>query len=160
MKSAATEAPVLVIGYGNTLRRDDGAGCAAARRLARRLPKKIATVIAVHQLLPELAEPLSRAKFAVFIDADAKLPPGSLRRRSLRIPTNSPAKSIAHHQSAHGILRLARDLYGRRPRALLFSVGGQDFSFGSRLSPAVRLALRPLSQDVVQSVLSFSRYSK
>jgi Ni,Fe-hydrogenase maturation factor len=58
----------LVIGYGNDLRGDDGAGPRVAELVRGwRLPGL--TAIAVRQLTPELAEPLASAEFALFVDA-------------------------------------------------------------------------------------------
>ncbi len=58
---------VLVVGYGSTLRTDDGVGRAAAQRLVTDPRLDGATVIACHQLAPELALDLSQAAFAVLI---------------------------------------------------------------------------------------------
>ena len=156
MKSIATEAPVLVIGYGNILRDDDGVGWAAARRLARRLPRRLASVLMVHQLLPELAEPISRATRAIFIDADERLAPGQVRQKTVQPPDRAD-ETIGHHQSPGGLLRLARDLYGRAPEALLFSIGAADFDFRPTLSTQVRRALPGLLQSVADAVRDVER---
>jgi hydrogenase maturation protease len=61
-------ATTLVIGFGNTLRSDDGVGPRVASVVAGwGLPGVVA--IAVHQLGPELAEPLAEAGRAFFVDA-------------------------------------------------------------------------------------------
>jgi hydrogenase maturation protease len=147
MNSDATDPPVLIIGYGNTLRGDDGAGCTAARRLARRLSPHLASVLTVHQLLPELADPVSRSKLAIFIDADCRLAPGVVHRRHL-IPSPPSAGITAHQQDPERILRLVRDLFGRAPRALLFTIGGSNFAYNRLLSPPVQRALPGLIRDV------------
>ena len=51
----------LVIGFGNALRSDDGAGFKAAVLLEAELSSPTVSVIATHQLTPELAEPVARA---------------------------------------------------------------------------------------------------
>jgi len=151
MKSIATDAPVLVIGYGNVLRGDDGVGWAAARRLARRLPRRLASVLMVHQLLPELAEPISRAQRVIFIDADERLAPGQLSQNIVR-PLDGSDETIGHHQSPGGLLRLARDLYGRVPEAMVFSIGAADFDFRPTLSAKVRRSLPGLLRSVEDAV--------
>jgi len=156
MKSNAIDIPVLIIGYGNVLRRDDGVGWAAARRLIDQLPGTTAKVWMVPQLLPELAEPMSRSELVIFIDADAKLGAGQIQRRILRSPRRKNTQTIGHHQSPEGLIQMARDLYGRRPRALLFSIGGADFSFGCTLSSAVKTAVRKVVSDVVDAVMALS----
>ena len=156
MKSDATEPPVLVIGYGNILRRDDGVGWAVARRLLDQLPRELATVLTVPQLLPELAEQISRAQYVVFIDADAQLPPGVVQKLPVR-PDDQDGQILGHHQTPAGILRLASDLYARSPAASIYSIGGADFSFGCNLSPPVQAALRKVVQDIVDAVILFAR---
>ncbi|HZD71671.1 MAG TPA: hydrogenase maturation protease, partial [Actinomycetes bacterium] len=59
----------LVIGYGNSLRGDDGLGWHAAGRLAADPRLAGAEVLARHQLTPELAEEVSRAALVVLVDA-------------------------------------------------------------------------------------------
>ena len=58
----------LVIGYGNELRGDDGAGPSVGRAVASWHLPGVRT-LAVHQLTPELAEDLAQTKRVVFVDA-------------------------------------------------------------------------------------------
>jgi hydrogenase maturation protease len=153
-KHLQDEKPVLVIGYGNILRRDDGVGWAAARRLADQLPDDFASVMTVQQLLPELAEAVSHAKLVIFIDADAELSGGAFARRDLE-SARDHKKAIGHHQTPEGILRLAGHLYGHAPRALLYSIGGTDFSFGCALSRPVQVALREVVHEIVDAVVDY-----
>lgn len=146
-----TEAPILVIGYGNELRGDDGAGPAAAVLLRRRLAPEMARVLTVHQLLPELAEELSRSTFAVFIDADCSIPPGQFGRCDLA-PAVDRDKTLGHQQSPEGLLMMARQLYGHTPPAILFYIGAADFEFRQGLSRQVRRAMPKLVQAVVDAV--------
>jgi hydrogenase maturation protease len=151
MNSPETEFTVLVIGYGNALRGDDGVGCEVARRLEERaLPDGI-TVVSVHQLLPELAEPISRAARVIFIDADAELPAGEFRSRAVS-PSKPANAAIGHHQTPGEILRLAHDLYGYAPPATLWSVGGENFGYQDRLSPIVHRALPGLIQELLHAI--------
>lgn len=129
----------LVIGYGNPLRGDDAAGWAAARLLeAENLPPH-ARVMALHQLTPDLAEPLSRVPRAVFIDACAQLAPGTLR-----ISMIQPLKAIpsgTHHILPSTLLFLAEALYGHAPEAREFAIGAQDFEHKEGMSEAVERAV-------------------
>ena len=92
-------ARALVIGYGNTLRADDGLGPAVAERLGSEWADEDVGVLSCQLLTPELAEPVSRAEIVVFIDAAAasflqtlfrSLPPAicspTWRRTYIRIP--------------------------------------------------------------------------
>jgi hydrogenase maturation protease len=157
MKYDVTDPPLLVIGYGNILRRDDGVGWAAARRLANQLPGELAQVLMVQQLLPELSERLSRCEQAIFIDASAELAPGKIGHQILDPDRDAgDGKTIGHQQSPEGMLRMARDLYGHCPTATLYSIGGSDFSYGCSLSPPVRIALRQVVRDIVETALPMS----
>ena len=89
---------VLVIGYGNSLRGDDGIGPAVAQAFADEDATECADVIVCHQLTPELAEsiaavdlpclsmPLSTSSLALSSSAKST-PPRRCHRRSLTPPT-------------------------------------------------------------------------
>lgn len=155
---------VLVIAYGNTLRRDDGAGPLLARRLTDRpgaLPADV-TVRIEHQLLPELAADIAhRAVFAVlFVDAAVRpsvdLPPQvCLRELSAGSPVAPPAPSSAssvalgHRLSPESIVELAAALSGRpAPPASILTIEGVDFSVGEGLSPETE-ALMPEAEKML-----------
>ena len=139
---------VLIIGYGNPLRGDDAFGWQAATRLLDLVDEKIVEVLVVQQLTPELMEPVSRAGRVVFIDAAAAGDPGVLHER--RVAADPEAARFTHHSTPGGLLAGAAALFGRAPEAVLYSVAGQDFAFGERLTPAVEQALA----EVVSRVLA------
>ena len=78
------QAGVLVVGYGNPLRSDDGVGWRAAQLLATDPRLAGARVLARHQLVPELALDVSRAPLVVLVDAAADGDPGSVSLRWVR----------------------------------------------------------------------------
>jgi hydrogenase maturation protease len=139
----------LIIGYGNPLRSDDGFGWHASQLLAQALTGQDVEVLTCHQLTPELAEPLSKCRRAVFIDADAHGKPGEIHRRTVRpqIPTSS---AFTHTCTPAGLLASAQQLYGHRPRALVITVSAQTFEFGDALSPVVSAALPKVVAHVCQ----------
>ncbi|SPE23474.1 Ni,Fe-hydrogenase maturation factor (hox operon) [Acidobacteriia bacterium SbA2] len=142
---------VLIIGYGNPLRSDDGFGWQASRMIARELTGHIADVITCHQLTPELAEPLSQSSHVVFIDADAEGEPGQIHWREVR-PEAPSSSALTHTCSPAGLLSSAARLYGRCPQAVAVTVTAQSFEFGDSLSPVVAAAL----PKVVERVLQFA----
>jgi hydrogenase maturation protease len=75
-----TGAGVLVVGYGNSLRGDDGVGWHAAGRLAADPRLAGARVLARHQLTPELAVDVAQASLVVLVDAVAGAEPREIRR--------------------------------------------------------------------------------
>jgi len=130
---------LLVIGCGNPWRGDDGVGPYAARVFRRRG----FAALEVHQLTPELAEPLSRAAFAVFIDADARLAPGQIRAEPVE---ESGSGVLDHHASPGALLQLARQVYGRAPQAVLIGIGAESYDPGRPLSSAVLHAVAALME--------------
>ena len=121
----------LIIGYGNPLRSDDGAGQLFAGIVESWNHPEI-IVRAVHQLLPELAEDLSRVKRTVFVDACADT---SLRvPRLTEIQPENGEKYTAHTGDPRAMLALSMALYGSFPRAWLLELPAQNFEFGEVMS--------------------------
>ena len=144
-------AKVLIIGYGNPLRSDDGFGWHASRLIAGELADRDVEVITCHQLAPELAEPLSQSSQAVFIDADAEGEPGEIHWQEV-LPQAPSSSVLTHTCSPAGLLFSAARLYGRCPQAVLVTVSAHSFDFGDVLSPIVSAAL----PKVVERVLEFA----
>ena len=140
---AKLEAP-LVVGYGSPLRGDDAVGLHAARILARRGCR----ALAVHQLTPELAEPIARAGTVIFVDADARLAPGAVAMVPID-PAPRLRGAMAHHATPEGLLALARALYHAAPEAWRVGIGGQDYGLGRSLSHAARRGLRQAVAEVM-----------
>ena len=122
---------MLIIGYGNPLRGDDAFGIRAAER--------IPGALAVHQLTPELMDPIARADRVLFLDAAAEGAPGQIRRR--RVEPGGAEPAFTHHLTPEALLAGAIALYGRAPEAEIITVCGANFSLSDRLSPAVEAAL-------------------
>lgn len=135
---------LLVIGYGNPLREDDGVGWVAANLLRAELPAGRVHCIAYHQLMPELAEPVSQAGMVLFVDARVGGAPGALELRPVAPEAGLPA-GMTHAFGPGALLALAELLYGRCPPAQLATVAGASFGYGEGLSPAVRAALPELA---------------
>jgi hydrogenase maturation protease len=143
---------VLVVGYGNALRGDDGVGWHAADRLAGDPRLAGAEVLARHQLTPELAEDVARASLVVLVDAHAGGGvPGEVSVRRLR-PRREGAPGWSHHLDPEALAGLAGALYGAVPPMVLVSVGAASFADGDRLSPALRRALPGVVEAVARVV--------
>jgi len=124
---------VLVIGYGNTLRGDDGIGPAVAEAVAARgLPG--VRVRVVQQLTPELAAELAEVRRVVF--ADAAVGGGAVR--AVRLDATGAGGVMTHTADPRGLLALTRAVYGREPEAWLVTAAGADFGFRDGLSPTGR----------------------
>jgi hydrogenase maturation protease len=147
----------LVIGYGSTLRRDDGVGVRAAEILADDARLAGADVLAVHQLTPELALDIGAASLVVLIDADVTAQPGSVSMRRLstvHVVTGTPEPGASsHHVGAAELMALARELTGHAPEGVAVAVGVEDLGMGDGLSPAVEAAL-PDIVDLVAGLVT------
>lgn len=125
---------MLIIGYGNPLRGDDAFGYRAAER--------ISGAIAVHQLTPELMDPIARADRVIFLDAATDGTPGEIRRRPV-LPAED-GRPFTHHATPESLLAGAQALYGRAPEATLITVTAATFDLSEALSPEVQKALESL----------------
>ena len=159
---------MLVVGYGNPLCGDDGAGPEIALMVEAELAGTGARTLLAHQLLPELALDASRSRLVVFIDAAAGELAGSLSVRPLSAgwppadpPADPPASAawagsaagaFSHQLGAAEVLALARSLYGRCPVALLVSVGAASLEPGVGLSVAVRCAIPHAARAVLAAI--------
>ena len=136
---------VLIIGYGNPLRGDDGFGPVLAQRLQNAFAGNGAIeIIAAHQLTIELAEPLSRAARAIFLDANNGDTPGEISLQTIDAARETFSQNNArfsHHLSPQMLLAYAQNLYGARPReTFLLSVSGANFEYSEELSAPVARA--------------------
>ena len=146
-RSYQSAIPILVLGYGNTLRRDDGVGPKAADAIAAlNLPG--VRVLTCQQLAPELAEPIARFHRRFCGCCHGRPPRGGLARTGNRRywPNFCPRL----HPSA--LVALAGHLYGHRPHAWLLAIPATDLGIGDGLSPVARQGL----DDAVRMIRSLS----
>lgn len=126
------EGRVLVIGYGNPGRCDDGLGVALAERVeAMAIP---GVDIAVrHQLNVEDAEDVARHETVVFVDACLCAPPPFALREVE--PREGTLEFTTHSLAPEGVLGLAHKLFGAATRGYSMGVRGYDFhDFGEELT--------------------------
>lgn len=121
---------LLVIGYGNTLRRDDGVGPRVAEAVAAMNLPGIQTLVC-QQLSPEYAEPISQAERVVFVDAAVDAP-NEVQLRKLE--PGDTSQLMAHAADPRTMLALARDVLGRAPEAWWLTIPATDLGFGEQLS--------------------------
>jgi hydrogenase maturation protease len=120
-----------VIGYGNTLRGDDGIGPYVAETVAGWQRPGVRS-LAVQQLTPELAEPLANAGLAIFVDVRSASEDDAVRLQCLA-PVEATF-TLGHASDPQYLLRLARTLYGRSPPAWWVLVPGTSYALREGLS--------------------------
>lgn len=146
----------IVIGYGNPLRADDGVGCEVAQRLAADCADDV-EVMSTLQLTPELAEPISRARLVVFVDARVGGEPGRIDCRVVS-PLANGSGAFSHDVDPSALLALAGMVYGASPPASVVSIAGADFGYGCGLSPKVQSVL-PAAVRRVRTLVEEGRAS-
>lgn len=130
------DSDTLVIGYGNSWRSDDGLGPAVAS-LIEEMKRPNVRVMAVQQLTPELAEPLSQVERALFIDASTA--PQSAPVVIQTLQPDGEASPLAHACHPATLLALSRVLYHRSPRAWMLTIEGRSSDHGDRLTDVAQL---------------------
>jgi hydrogenase maturation protease len=143
---------ILVIGYGNSLRSDDGAGCRVSDIVASwDLP--YVRSLTVHQLTPELAEPISQSELVIFIDAfvggngqsskrNRSTPVLQVQRIAASKQLNSAALSdLGHISDPRSLLLLAQQVYGEVPVAYSLLLPAVNLEFGEQLSDVTRKSI-------------------
>jgi hydrogenase maturation protease len=136
--SSAAPARVLVLGYGNPGRQDDGLGPAVAAGIDR-LGWPNLTAFDNYQLNIEDAMDVAEHDIVWFVDA-AKAGPSPYAVHAL-----SPASSIeftSHLVRPEAVLAIANQLYGRLPQAFMLAIRGYEFAFIEALTPGATDNLR------------------
>jgi hydrogenase maturation protease len=126
---------MLVIGYGNALRSDDGVGPHVAAAASSWGMSELES-IEVQQLSPELAELLASAELAFFVDA--RLAEGDEPVETVPLEPSGSQTPLGHMSDPRTLLALAQAIYGRHPRSWLVTVPGANFSLGDGLSPTAK----------------------
>ena len=140
---------ILIIGYGNSLRRDDGAGLILAQMVEAALRERELEVerIAVHQLTPDLALSVAADGVAAVVFVDTRVAAAEEGQMDLQIQWlggDECSQSLGHHVGPAVVLTYARLLYDKTPPAWLLTAPGVDFDHGEGLSEAARRALDTL----------------
>jgi hydrogenase maturation protease len=146
-------ARILIVGYGNPLRSDDGIGWRAAEELARCVSAADVEILVRFQLTPEIADDLRRSQTVIFVDATHDGEPGELTFQ--KITAKSQAGGFSHDLSPAALLQLCGQIYGTHPAAFLVSLCGECFDHGEKLSSRVAASFPHLTALVTD--LTFAK---
>lgn len=133
----------IVLGVGNILHSDDGAGPRAAERLKKhcRLPNDVIVVEGGTlglDLLPELWD----CSDLIILDAvDVGQPPGIVVRLTDQGLNSLAASGNVHQLGVADLLVALRLLARRPPKVVLLGIQPENLEWGSALSPAVEAGL-------------------
>jgi hydrogenase maturation protease len=151
---------ILVIGYGNVDREDDGVGWHVLEKLSDHFGSPVMALdggtfeqehnpqlVFVLQLTPEMAESFAEYEFICFVDAHT-----GTYEEEVRIAPIEPGyqtSPFTHHLTPESCLDLAQKLYGHAPAGLMVSIRGYEFGYRAGLS--ARTA--PLMERAVAQII-------
>ena len=137
---------MLVIGYGNDLRSDDGAGRAVADAIADRALPGV-EVRSMSQLTPELSLEIAGRNTVVFVDADVDAT--ELRTRKVEA---GPAgdRVMTHHGDPATLLDLTSTVGEIPAEAFVVSIPATNLEMGFEFSPATANAVDAAVDFIVE----------
>jgi hydrogenase maturation protease len=97
------------------------------------------------QLSPEHAEPISRARTVIFVDAAVDAP------KDVQLHKLEPGETsqlMAHAADPRTMLALARDVFGHAPEAWWLTIPAVKLGFGDDLSPETQRGLEKAVQEI------------
>lgn len=127
--AVTNDATLLVIGYGNRLRGDDALGPLVAEAVAAWQAPGVEVLVS-HQLTPDLAETLARARGVVFVDASTEVVTVSIRP----VAPVVPSAAMGHAIEPGVLLGWTIQAFGHAPPAWLLRIPATTFELGAALS--------------------------
>ncbi len=127
----------LVIGYGNDLRSDDGAGRAVADRISE-LELPGVGVRSVMQLTPELALEIATVDTVVFVDASV-----DVAKTTAEPVSASPidASAMTHYNTPATLLGMTATVGPVPSTAVAISIPVTDIGLGMELTPMTEIGV-------------------
>jgi hydrogenase maturation protease len=128
---------VLVYGYGNPGRQDDGLGPALIGRLEEmRLPGVESD--ANYQLNIEDAHTISGYRVVIFVDAERD---AEGCYSFIKLTPSLGISFTTHAMLPASVLALCQDVYGKLPEAYMLAIPGYEWDFTEGLSEAAKMNL-------------------
>jgi hydrogenase maturation protease len=153
---------ILILGYGNADRQDDGVAWHVLNHIAKHLHRPLSNtpddgfdpsegpveLLFALQLTPEMAETVAGFERVCFVDAHTGAVPNEINI----VPVGQKYESspFTHHMTPATCLSLAKALYGYSPESLLVSVRGYEFGFGWNLSPRTQVLAAQAANQIVE----------
>jgi hydrogenase maturation protease len=134
MTAGAANSRVLVLGYGNPGRQDDGLGPAAVAQITDMAwPGVLAQDN--YQLVIEDAADIAEHDVVWFVDA-ARTGPGPFETQ--RLKANPDTAFTSHLLKPETLLAIVEGCYGKSPEAWLMAIRGYEFEFLEGLTDQAR----------------------
>jgi len=141
---------ILIIGYGNPGRLDDGLGPALAEEIEK-LELSFVTVDSDYQLTVEDASYVCEYDVVVFADASVNCPE-SYEFKEI-IPAKETMSFSSHSCSPEAVLGLADQLFQSKVKGYALGIRGYEFNeFGQKLSADALLNLQKAKEFIVEKI--------
>jgi hydrogenase maturation protease len=137
---------VLLIGYGNPGRLDDGLGPAIAKEIEK-LKIEGVSCDSDYQLTVEDAVDINKHDVVIFADADVACPSPFYFKK---IEAGNTVSFSSHSITPKSLLALTKQIYGNETRAFVFGIRGFEFNeFEERLSKNAKCNLTKALEFIV-----------
>jgi hydrogenase maturation protease len=153
------EAPLVVLGMGNLIYSDDGAGLEALNRLGRhpRLPEGVELIDGSLGGLEAAARISRTSRLLIFDAVDVAANPGTVIRMTGDELAGLPGGAVVHRLGVPDLLSVLR-LAGWMPsQVLLLGVQPESVRLGTGLSPAVDAGVERMVAAGVDQLARWAR---
>jgi len=151
---------ILLVGYGNTLRGDDGLGPFTVEGLqdVGAECQVDAQTAVLAQLDVTLASEMSDVTLVIFVDARDDGDEEAVKVQRV-FPTARPLnlRHTSHSLGIPDLLRMAQDWFGSRPACYAVMPKGYDFSLSESISPNAQRTARQARSKIVEIIRSCAR---
>ncbi|NWF63110.1 MAG: hydrogenase maturation protease [Chloroflexi bacterium] len=151
---------ILLLGYGNPDREDDGVAWHILRELTARMglsapdsyeddfPEDPQVDFAFHlQLTPEMAEEIAQYEYVCFVDAHTGDIPEEVRL--IEVESDFQRSPLTHHLTPQSLMSICEAIYKRKPKAMLLSTRGYKFQFTRALSAQTALLIPQAAEMIL-----------
>jgi len=131
---------ILILGYGNPGRQDDGIGPAMATAIEKWVLPGV-TVEVDYQLNIEHAAELAQHDIVLFVDADRDAPAPYVLKKIVSTEAESGKPDVreiaftSHSVSPKSVLAICDEHLGAAPEAWILGIRGYAYEFGEELTP-------------------------
>jgi hydrogenase maturation protease len=147
---------IIVIGYGNPGRLDDGLGPAFADAIEKMNLSNV-SVDSAYQLTVEDASFIADYDIALFADADVNCPEPFYLRKAGKEPKTSFSTHVIEPET---VMSLAKRLFGSDVEGYVMGIRGYDFNeFGEKLSKGAKKNLA-LAVEYIKPMLVNASFDK
>ena len=143
---------IVIIGYGNELRGDDGVGLLVIDELAKTFSARPDTkLIRRHQLDIADAEEISECRAVIFIDAHVSEERENVELSKLDL-VEGATFVVTHISLPEELMSATQAIYDSAPPAYVCAVRGYDFEFGTTVTDIARKLVTQAARDIVELV--------